>query len=644
MTTRRIGVEKKFKTLLITLVGLALFFAFISVASAQSEEAPLSLIVNHPDNDQILYAGPEAPRYIIPVIGKVTTSSADVASIQVEVRVMKDSKLVSQIGGHPDKNGEFQFAVSPNPDATIMSLPSDKKSCETCHGVTMLAGLPAGDSIIQVIATDPQGNQAKVERYLYVDISRYIELEVDTHWTSGDIKKLEGVPIVAKTTFPVEDNPAAKEQTRYFKGNTDANGRVVLNVEARNAFPTEYHIYAPETIVSGAKISSPEEVSLIVSPQAKSAGAADLAVQGLLGQITGTIAPGTGTGMDALQVYAIEKFNHQAYQTKLNSDVFTFTDLLVSEYVVGFSRQALAVEGLASSPVVVDLIDQPHELIMIDLNTTGLSYINGSVQSEEGTPLTFAWIKNDASGEMVRLSPLNGEFTIGAPNGEVRTISVIAPGFWSRKWVVGAEQSAESKLVLSLNQQPDVTLITGKDGRRIYIPPTSVAIQESEGLKLSRGWVWGKVGSSKYNLYLRQNHIVLDASTEFAVEYLADKPPWLLIRTGFAKVEMIGQNEPVEVVSGEMLILQDNPYSAVVAIRYDPVVFDLMHSDEGVPLDFNSQPTISALIHNGLVQLGIGAIQGITLLTYVFVVFSTLVFPLLVLVWWLRKRFQSIRS
>ena len=641
MTAQRLSVGLNFRSLRIPVIVIALFWAYISKASAQSPGAALSLEVIHPNNGQILYAGPEAPRYVIPIIGKVTTSGAEVSSVQIEVRVMKGSKLVSQIGGYPEQNGEFRFAVSPNPNATIMSLSPDKKSCETCHGVTRLVGLPAGDSLVEVTAKDKYGHQVSVERNLFVDTSRYIKLEVDTHAIDGDLKVMEGVPIVGKTTFPVEDNPAADEQTRYFKGKTDENGEVVLIVEARNAFPTEYHVYVPEAIVSGAKVSSPEESSIIIPPQARSAVGVNLGVQSQFGQITGTITAGIDIDTDTLQVYAIERFNHHANQARLISNKFAFSDLPVSNYVIGFSRQALAVNGMVSSPVAVNLSEQPHERIMLDLSTSGLAYINGLVQSNNGTPLSFAWVKDDVSGETVRLSPLTGKFLIREPKGGSGAVSVIAPGFWSKKWVVGDEQSAGSEIILSMTQRGDVNIITSKDGGRIYVPASSVAIQESNGLKLSKGWAWGKIGASTYNLYLAQNRIVLDSGSEFAVERLADKSPWLLIRSGSAMVEMIDQNEPVEVASGQMLILQDNPSSPTVAIQYDPAVFDMMHSDEEVPLDFIGQPTISARIHNGLAQIGIGAFQGITLLTYLFVVLSTLGFPLLAFIWWFRKRLQS---
>ncbi|MEJ2708178.1 MAG: hypothetical protein P8074_11240, partial [Anaerolineales bacterium] len=55
-------------------------------------------------------------------------------------------------------------------------------------------------------------------------------------------------------------------------------------------------------------------------------------------------------------------------------------------------------------------------------------------------------------------------------------------------------------------------------------------------------------------------------------------------------------------------------------------------------LSYQEEPGLSARIHDWLARMGLGAIQGVTLLTYLAVVLVVILTPLLLIYWLLRKR------
>jgi hypothetical protein len=638
--------KRRFRLSLLLLLGgiiLLLLVPPLYTGDAWSAGNDLILEVHHPDNGQIFYAGAIVPRYVLPVLGSVSYASGEVTSVEVNLQVFQNGQQVSQVSGHPDSDGSFKLYITPNPDNPVMGTTADMKSCEDCHGVYNSAALPGGECVIRVVVTSPDGQRANAERHVFVDRSGYQQLVVNTTQESGGSLPMAGIPVVATTTFPVQDDPFAAQQSRHFKGVTNADGSVSLKIEVLNAIPTQYQIHVPKTLNEGKQVFTDKPVELGLAPGAESISPVNLPVQVVEGLIQGEVRTQVGRDLTGVPLYAIEKTSGRNYLdevqvTGAGAGEFKFAGLPISRYLVGFPDTDLQQKGLSGRPQSVDLETQPHQAVQLDLEASQDYIIQGSTRSRDGRKLVFGWVRDDASGRSVRLSPLEDRFELIVPAQGTRTISVIAPGYWSSKWALQATQTTDSAKELALTPRSDLEVRKLKGNGEIYIPAESRAAFRGNQLDLTTGWVWGRCGDSDLTILVASDQVHLDPQSEFALERLQNQNPWIYIQAGSASVTLAGVDHKISLSEGQMFLFSNETALAPKGVDFDPAVFALLHENEQPVLSYQEEPGLSARIHDWLARMGLGAIQGVTLLTYLAVVLVVILTPLLLIYWLLRKR------
>jgi|GEM_PF-2809910 len=637
--------KRRFRLSLLLFLGgiLLLLIPPFHTGDARSAGNDLILEVSHPDNGQIFYAGSIVPRYVLPVLGSVAYAHGDITAIKVTLQVFQNGSQISQVSGHPDRDGNFKLYITPNPDNPVMGTTADKKSCEECHGVYDSAALPAGECVIRVVATSPDGQRASAERHVFVDRSGYQQLVVHTTRESAGSLSMEGIPVVATTTFPVQDDPFADQQSRHFKGVTHADGSVSLKIEVLDAIPTQYQIHVPKTLHEGRQVFTEKPVELSLAPGAESISPVNLPVQVVEGLIQGEVRTQAGRELTGMPLYAIEKTSGRNYSDEVQvkgsgSGEFEFKGLPISRYLVGFPDPILQQNGLSGFPQSVDLETQPHQTVQIDLESSQDYKIQGSIHSRDGHNLAFGWVRDDASGRSVRLSPEGDRFTLTVPATGTRTISVIAPGYWSSKWAMQASQTTDSAKEYSLTPRSDLKANSLEGDGKVYIPTETRAQFQGDRLDLTTGWVWGRCGDADLSILVAGNQVRLDPQTEFALERLQNQSPWIYIRSGSASVTLEGVDESIHVSEGQMFLFSSETALPPIGVDFDPAVFDLLHQGEQPVLSFQGEPGLTARIHDWLARMGLGAIRGVTLLTYLAVVLAVILTPLLLIYWLLRKR------
>jgi hypothetical protein len=638
--------KRRFRLSLLLLLGgiiLLLLIPPLHSGDARSAGNDLILELRHPDNGQIFYAGAIVPRYVLPVLGSVYYASGEVTTVEVNLQVFQNGHQVSQVSGYPDRDGKFKLYITPNPDNPVMGTTADMKSCEVCHGVYDSAALPAGECVIRVIVTSPDGQRASAERHVFVDRSAYQQLVVHATQESGGSLPMEGIPVVATTTFPVQDDPFAAQQSRHFKGVTNADGSVSLKIEVLNAIPTQYHIHVPKTLNEGKQVFTEKPVELSLAPGAESVSPVNLPIQVVEGLIQGEVRTQVSHDFTGMSAYAIEKAGGRNYSDEVQvkgsgTGEFKFTGLPISRYLVGFPDPILQQKGLSGKPQSVDLETQPHQAIQLDLASSQENIIQGSIRSRDGRKLAFGWVRDDASGRSVRLSPMEDRFELIIPAQGTRIISIIAPGYWSSKWAIQTSQTTDSAKELSLTPRSDLKVRELKGNGEIYIPAESRAAFQGNQLDLTTGWVWGRSGDAVLSILVAGHQVRLDPQTEFALERLQNQTPWIYIGSGGASVTLEGVDQRIHVSEGQMFLFSSGTALPPAGIDFDPAVFGLLHADEQPVLSYQEEPGFSARIHDWLARMGLGAIQGVTLLTYLAVVLVVILAPLLLIYWLLRKR------
>jgi hypothetical protein len=637
--------KRRFQLSLLLFLGGVLLLLIPPLYNGEAWSAGNDLILElrHPDNEQIFYAGSIVPRYVLPVLGSISYASGEVTSVEVKLQVFQNGQQVSQVSGHPDSDGSFKLYITPNPDNPVMGTTADMKSCEVCHGVYDSAALPGGECVIRVIATSPDGQRASAERRVFVDRSGYQQLVVHATGESGGSLSMAGIPVVATTTFQVQDDPFAAQQSRHFKGVTNADGSVSLKIEVLNAISTQYQIHVPKTLNEGKQVFTEKPVELSLSPGAESISPVNLPVQVVEGLIQGEVRAQVTRDLTAMPLYAIEKTSGRNYSDEVQvtgsgAGEFKFAGLPISRYLIGFPDPILQQKGLSGRPQSIDLETQPHQALQLDLASSQEYLIQGSIRSRDGQKLGFGWVRDDASGRSVRLSPMGDDFKLSVPAQGTRTISIIAPGYWSSKWALQASQTADSAKELSLTPRSDLKVRELKGNGEIYIPAESRAAFQGSQLGLTSGWVWGRCGDSDLTILVAGDQIRLDPQTEFALERLQNQNPWIYIQSGKANVILEGMDQSIHVSEGQMFLFSNETALPPEGIDFDSAIFGLLHEGEQPVLSYQEEPRLSARIHDWLARMGLGALQGVTLLTYLTVVLAVILAPLLLIYWLLRRR------
>ena len=174
----------------------------------------------------------------------------------------------------------------------------------------------------------------------------------------------------------------------------------------------------------------------------------------------------------------------------------------------------------------------------------------------------------------------------------------------------------------------------------IIVPPDSRVSIENQQIKLEYGWLWGNSGNDRpLTIRVADAEIVLPQG-KFAIEYLPPSSPgWLYVWIGAATVRSYRNLEPLNVRAGEMVaMIEQSRWSAV---PIDATVIAKLQTDNVSPIEPVWESTLEAQLRDRLAQMGIGAVQTITFVTYSAVLVLLIGLPLGALWYWRRKITRS---
>jgi len=604
--------------------------------AAPVSQASYTLTLTYPVEGQILYAGPGVPRYVVSVIGRVEGTEASLAGTRLRVDLFRGDQPITGFDERPAETGDFEFRITVNPEASALMVPPEHYYCQSCHVEIGKADLAEGENLLVVTATAPDGAQAVVHRRIIVDKSGFANLPVSVAGADAAIQDLAGIPVVAATEFPVTASQSTSVQTREFSAQTDAAGRVYMQVESLATADLHYRVYVPPTVHGNALISS-EAVSLTVPANTLEAGPVEIRINAANTQLSGAVKPAAGAG----SVYAVSQTDGRVYAAAAEpeTNAYGFSHLPIDRYLVGVVDAPSGAHVL-SNVSAVDLAAAPQAQLDLRGEPAPVASVHGVVLDSAGWPLPFAWITGQATGSTVRTNPANGEFTLPLEGGGTRTLNILAPGYWSKAEVVRTGDDAPAKITLGL--RPDSRQLTLDGSGWVVLPQESTVDESGDMLKLYDGWIWGHTGSAAYTFGTPATSITVEPGSDFAVEHPAHRTAWLYMRSGQARVMAAGRTERVLVSAGEMVRLaSETTPVAAQSVPVDPVAFALLQAGVRKPLDFKIEPGLASTASTALARLGIGAAQILTLVTYVLAPVSVLVALAILVAWLIRRRTKS---
>lgn len=593
----------------------------ITASGLPSGNRDLAVLIASPANGETLYTENGLAAAAV-VVGRVFAGDGALAEVRVQLEVWADGKNTVTLTATPVADGRFKFNLLVNPQGgLIITSSTHGYDCPSCHeDYRAQASLPNGTVRLLVTASDAAGNSASDERWVSVDTSGKASLPVrvvdaQTH------APIQGVSVSASTVL-------YEWRARYGTALSDSDGLASLELEALTQAPTSYQIVVPPQIINGVLYSSqPTQVEL--SPGATSHDMVTLTASAQTGQIVGSLTAPDTISLSGLQVKAVQLPAGPVYETMLSAqNSFTFDPLPVSQYLIAFDPASLAQKELAVSVASVDLIESPDA--SLSLNAAKSRPLAGTVTSESGDRVSFAWARIDDHGDSYFIDPATGGYLLTNLPRDANFITITAPGYYSQSQHISENQAA---LDIQLVPETETKKLSWGNGT-ITLPPETDASFQDLDVTLNSGWVWGK-NSASQPLVIRAASAQIHLSDgEFAVERTPNHTAWLYLYQGQAQVQFASGQAPVEVRSGEMIALSEEsaqplPLNTSTALALHPNLSE-------PPLPENIQPALGARIGNWLEKIGIGVAQTVTFITYIFSLASLLAIPLF-MVFWIKK-------
>jgi hypothetical protein len=356
-----------------------------------------------------------------------------------------------------------------------------------------------------------------------------------------------------------------------------------------------------------------------------------LTVRAQSGQITGHLSGSASQ----VTIHAIKLPEGTRYDTLTSvAGDFAFADLPIGRYRVLAEAEAVAAQGLASAGQTVDLAGSPMAEVALALTPGAENRLQGTVLDEKGRPLPFAWVSAVPGGPVQAVSPVGGGWTFTGL-GEARTLTAIAPGYYSQAIALTPPAENEPLLVIRLAPRPELTRLAWGAGE-ILLPPEAQASVEGEQIALDSGWLWGEGGGGQPATIRAAGAVISLESGIFALQNVPGQTAWLYLFEGAADVyraEAPGQR--VRLAGGNMLALP--PAGKLVAVPLDPIVTTALAPDTAPALSPVWELTPAAQIRNRLALLGVTTAQAATLVTYVLAVLALVALPVAGLAWWRRR-------
>ncbi len=570
----------------------------------------MTVRVARPGEGETLYIGPDAPFAHVPVTGWVSADDFAVTQLQLRLEILNGGKSYGNLATTPQPDGMFTFDVAINTNSP-WSHPTTECQGSVCHNNVSI-GFPPGAVLLRVIATDPLGRKSTAERSVIVDHSGYVRVPVQVVTADDQEQAGAGLRVVAATRL-------YEWRLRRYDVKTDANGRVLLEVEALGQAPTHYVFQVEPAVVDGVRYTSRESVQLTVPPGATDAGPITLRVASERGQITGSL---DSKGQDAsnLTVRAIAFPSGATYAAKASLGRFSLTDLPIGKYL-------LAVDGAQAAPQTVDLSASPLVSLTLPVPAPARS-VQGLVHDGDGKPLPFAWVATDNGASVGRVSSSSGEFVLSDIPSGTRALWITAPGYWCRPvaWA--------NRLDIRLTRLPDTRLIPWGPGA-ITLPAQTLAEVGSDHLSLVRGWVWGE-GSGRFLLNTPDLDIALQSGS-FALEYLPGETNRFYLAMGQAQVAVSNRDEPITLNAGQMLAFGKG-VTRPVPVQLDSAAVQALYAGEAIPVRVESDPAFPSRVRDAVEQLGISFGQAT-----IAVVLGVVLLAAGSILWWMRRREQPLQ-
>jgi WD40 repeat protein len=584
----------------------------------------LAVILNYPTNGETVYTASAnfAPLF---VVGRVkSTSEAENVLVQLFVFSADSDKPELMLETHPSADGQFNFNLRVNPQgAQPAPLQPGGPDCRVCHEEFQSQGnLPNGVVHLVVRAISPNDGTATDERWFEVDTST--TAQVDVRVIEKDSQEVvNGLPVRASTIL-------YEWRARHFRQETDAQGMANLKLEALMQGPTTYQITVPDTVLNGYYYSVVEPATITLEPNDSAHETITLEVRLKTSHISGSLSGITFS--EPLDVFAIHLPDGLLYKTKGANGTFEFRDLPSGEYLLIIDPQFAARLGIQAQPVSVDLSKLPEANVKLQLDPLSETRLSGQLQEKSALLLPFGWITT-ASGQTVLSDPVTGTFTFTQTDSTKPTITVVVPGYYSQIQVL--DIANEAPITLTLIRQPETVSMPWGAGE-IILPSDSVYTNDAEGIRLTRGWVWGQGDGSPVTLSVAGMQIKLTSGT-FAVQYLPPAGGWLYLSKGTALIQTADGFE-VPVQGGEMVALSEG--AAIQPVPYNEAVVAILNPASESPVSAIWEPSLSAQFQNRLAQIGISAAQLITFVTYL-IVLAVLVAIIARGIYWLWTEFKK---
>ncbi len=570
-------------------------------AGVSQSSQNMVVVLTSPGNGEHLY-NRQGPITLIPIQGTVFSPDVPIDEIQLSLEIQSPSGNVDTLFTKPKADGSFSFSVNLRPDGNQLYMGSfnTQRNCLVCHSEAQ-AVLPAGDLHLVVIATAPDGSVASDERVIVNDNSTTQMLPVQLLLDNG--QPAIGIPVQALTRL-------YEWRGRTFTQASNTDGQADLELEALSTVPTIYQVSVPPAIIDGIWYESVGTATVTLMPSERENPVTTLEVRKITGQITGTIAD----SQESVQVLAIHLPDGETISTHSSGQgEFLFANLPVGQYEIA------AIEDGNMQHGSVDLTQSPTTSIELPSLSTGGIAISGQVTSVNGDWLPFAWVS--ATTAESRVNPASGVYNLaGLPHG-VQNITVSAPGFYSQSRSV--DTATDSLTDFSLVQRPETETIAWGEGE-IIIPAETIASKENGSISFEQGWLWGE-GQSETPVTIQFGDATITLQEgKFALEKEVGQTGWLYLFEGEANVNS-GTSAPITVVVGEIIFLSEN--APIRAVKYDPLVVQVLHAGSGKPISDVWQPGLEAQVKGWAGSVVIFIAQAITLITYVAAFLVLVAFP-----------------
>ncbi len=615
-------------------VLFSVLLLFLAACPARAEEHTFAVYIARPGEGEIFYTGPTSFLYRTNISGWVTGYGSSPEEVEVFLEILQDNRLLGTQVTQLQSRGTFNFYVTVNPNSPQEVFPPEQGTCAyTCHTPSKL-GLPAGNMLVRVIVTLPDGRQAVDERRVAVDRAEYIEIPVHVVHAEDHRLITAGIPVEASTWLYMW-------RARLFSGATDPQGLAIVNVEALSRAPTRYLFQVEPVIVDGVFYQSTEAVEVILPPGTRNLPDITLTVTSQTGRISGAFSQNEAAFQKALSVKAVRMPDGAIFETVSAVDgTFVFPDLPIGRYFVTVDNTALLLEGRYAQTQEVDLSRDIHTTVKLPVVTI-TSPQQGTVLTEEGRPLPFAWITPEISGQARSVQPTNGSFMIFEDAPRQGSWTVSAPGYYSQVFPADPGDAAAPELEIHLERQPNTQIVPWGNGEVTLPTGSEIEILE-DTLHVTRGWVWGRSGDSRALTIQTGKAVISLDQAQFALEVLPNQREWLFIIEGQATLYAPNKPDTITMQAGEMINLADSLMRRPVA--YEPAVLAALRQETGSPIVPVLKPTLTDRARSLVARIGVGSAQVITISTYVLGIFSIVVAPIAAFIWWRRGRDKSPHS